>query len=367
MAAHRTFDVIGNDLEQGIAGVVAKAVVDAFEVVDVEKHHREHAAFGGFLAELLGKDLIEAAAVDQVGQGVVVGHLLQRHARLIKLAEQGVDPAQVVFLVLQFLVEQRRADRAAQNQQDDQRDRQAQLQLAGIDGRRGQAAFGQHQLQGCHSREMHAENARAEYQRRAVFEQLMSHATAFAQVTGYPQRGETGADGDRDRQRKQGRFVVRSGARLHGGHTHVMHAGDAEADEQCGFQVEHQAWLRMAQRVHRQPRGEQGDQQGKQGDRQVVLDFNRRLKGEHADEMHGPDAAGQAGGAYPAPQSLGTRVVGVGNPLGHIEGGKTRSASNQIGHQHQQGIMCAIKNDLPALRQLGNELQTKPLHSTPRL
>ncbi len=48
---------------------------------------------------------------------IVVRHLLQRHARLVQLAEQRVDPLQVAILVLQLLVRQRRADAAADDQQ----------------------------------------------------------------------------------------------------------------------------------------------------------------------------------------------------------------------------------------------------------
>ncbi|MNI32229.1 hypothetical protein D3C73_861350 [compost metagenome] len=104
LAAHRTLDVAGHDREQFIAGIMAQAVVDTLEVVQVEEHHRKHAAFRGLLEQFLGENLVEAAAVDQTGQGVVVRCVLQRQACLIQLAQQCVDPLQVVLLVLQFLV-----------------------------------------------------------------------------------------------------------------------------------------------------------------------------------------------------------------------------------------------------------------------
>ncbi|MNP67588.1 hypothetical protein D3C76_1634380 [compost metagenome] len=78
----------GEHLEQFIAGVVTEAVVDPLEMVDVEEQHGEHAAPVVFCAKSLGEQLVETAAVDQVGQGIVVRHLLQGHARLIQLAEQ---------------------------------------------------------------------------------------------------------------------------------------------------------------------------------------------------------------------------------------------------------------------------------------
>ncbi|MNE38181.1 hypothetical protein D3C80_1320700 [compost metagenome] len=104
LAPGRRLDIAGNDLEQFVASVMTKAVVDALEVVDVEEHDRQHALVGGLFDQSLGKNLVEAAAVDQVGQGIVMGRLLQRYPGLIQLTEQQVDPAQVMLLALQLLV-----------------------------------------------------------------------------------------------------------------------------------------------------------------------------------------------------------------------------------------------------------------------
>ncbi|MCY1421735.1 hypothetical protein D9M71_373990 [compost metagenome] len=87
MGAHRALDVPGEHLEQFIASIVAEAVVDALEMIDVEEQDGEHAACLGALQKLLGEQLVESTTVDQVGQGVVVRHLLQGHARLVQLAE----------------------------------------------------------------------------------------------------------------------------------------------------------------------------------------------------------------------------------------------------------------------------------------
>ncbi|MNM82844.1 hypothetical protein D3C81_948870 [compost metagenome] len=86
MTANRALDVPGKHFEQFVTGIVAKAVVDPLEMVDVQEHDRQHPAFVGFLDEFFSEDLVEPAAVDQVGQRIVVRQLLQRHARLVKLA-----------------------------------------------------------------------------------------------------------------------------------------------------------------------------------------------------------------------------------------------------------------------------------------
>ncbi|MNT34884.1 hypothetical protein D3C72_1708850 [compost metagenome] len=129
MATGRTLDVAGDDFQQLVASIMAQAVVDALEVIDIQKHDRQHAAMGAFLDEFFGEDLIEAATVDQVGQGIVVRHLLQRHACLIQLAEQCVDPAQVVFFVLQLFVGQGRADATAGHQQGNDGNGQPKLHV----------------------------------------------------------------------------------------------------------------------------------------------------------------------------------------------------------------------------------------------
>ena len=104
-----------------------EAVIDALEVINIEEYHGHHAVGGGFFGELLRKNLVEPSAIEQAGQGVVMGYLLQRGASLVQLAEQCIDPAQVTFLVLQFLVGQSGADAAADHQQGDDGHRQAQL------------------------------------------------------------------------------------------------------------------------------------------------------------------------------------------------------------------------------------------------
>ena len=119
----------GQYLEQFVARIMAQAVVDPLEMVNVEEQDGKHATFMGFLDELLGEDLIETASVDQAGQGIVVRDLLQGNACLVELAEQRVHPLQVMILFLQFLVRQGRADAAANDEQRHDCDSHPQLQV----------------------------------------------------------------------------------------------------------------------------------------------------------------------------------------------------------------------------------------------
>ncbi|MNL37732.1 hypothetical protein D3C87_1598930 [compost metagenome] len=151
---------------------------------------------------------------------------------------------------------------------------------------------------------MHADDAGPEHQAGAVLEPLMKSPCAIAQVSRQQQRRQTGTDGDHDREAEQQRLIVGLSLRTQCRHAHVMHGGDAQADTDGGPEALRQAQLRTAEGVHRQPRSEQGDQQGNEGDGQVVMNSDRRLERQHADEVHGPDSTREAAGADPAPESL---------------------------------------------------------------
>ncbi len=76
---------LGHGLEHGVAGVVAKGVVDLFEAVQVDQHHR-HPALARGLPEGLGKLLDEQCPVGQARQGVVLGLVLADGGLLAQLS-----------------------------------------------------------------------------------------------------------------------------------------------------------------------------------------------------------------------------------------------------------------------------------------
>ncbi|MNO80424.1 hypothetical protein D3C76_716310 [compost metagenome] len=180
-------------------------------------------------------------------------HLLQGHARLVQLAEQRVDPQQVAVLVLQLLVRQRRADATADDQQGHDGDRQAQLQMVVFTRLGQQAAVWQDQGEGGHAGEMQGEDACSQHQAAAAFEQLIEQSLTRAQIAGQQQRRQTGADGDHDRKDEQPRMVISRRLRTHGGHAHVMHGGDAQADDDRRLAALAEIQGGQAEGVHRQP------------------------------------------------------------------------------------------------------------------
>ena len=63
--------------DQVVAGVVAEAVVDRLEAVDVDDHHRPLAPVAGAEGDVAVELGAEAAAVEQAGQRVVIGEVAQ--------------------------------------------------------------------------------------------------------------------------------------------------------------------------------------------------------------------------------------------------------------------------------------------------
>ena len=77
VARTRSRRICGDLADQVVAGVVAEAVVDLLEAVDVDDHHRALAAVAGAEGDVLVELGAEAAAVEQPGQRVVVGQVAQ--------------------------------------------------------------------------------------------------------------------------------------------------------------------------------------------------------------------------------------------------------------------------------------------------
>ncbi|MNE48055.1 hypothetical protein D3C80_1424960 [compost metagenome] len=89
------------------------------------------------------------------------------------------------------------------------------------------------------------------------------------------------------------------------------------------------------------------------------------LECQHADEVHGPDTAGEAAGAEHAPLALRRGLFAMGLALGHVQGRKAPRAGHGIGEQYQEGFMATIDDDSSGCRKIGEQLQTQPFHCVP--
>ena len=75
--AHATRQALGDFLQQQVAGTVAEGVVDALEVVQVEKHQRQQLIVSPRQAQQQVELLGEQPAIGESGQAVEVGQLTQ--------------------------------------------------------------------------------------------------------------------------------------------------------------------------------------------------------------------------------------------------------------------------------------------------
>ena len=77
----------GDRLEQVVAGSVAELIVDRFEVIQIEQQQRPAATIAGRRLDLLCQCLLEAPAVEQCRQIVMVDEVLETRLELLALGD----------------------------------------------------------------------------------------------------------------------------------------------------------------------------------------------------------------------------------------------------------------------------------------
>jgi len=84
-----------------------------------------------------------------------------------------------------------------------------------------------------------------------------------------------------------------------------VHAGDADSHQQSAAQQPAQAQSAMADRVERKARHDGRDKERQQRDGYIERHRNRQLEGQHADEVHRPDAGPHGESAAEQPVARG--------------------------------------------------------------
>jgi len=120
-------------------------------------------------------------------------------------------------------------------------------------------------------------------------------------------------------------------------------AADADAGGRAGQRVLRHAEAIAAEQMHHHIRHGHGDQQRKQGDAMVVADVQWRAEGQHADEVHRPDAATQSERADPTPQVAAARAAAAADPLGQRQCGERGRAGDQVGENDQQRVVTVAE------------------------
>ena len=97
--ADAAFQAGGDHLQHGIAEGVAERIVDVLEVVEVEKQQRTAQVVALEQGNLLAQAVHQQGAIGQVGQGVVVGQVLDLCLGLLEVADVAGDQQQAVLLI----------------------------------------------------------------------------------------------------------------------------------------------------------------------------------------------------------------------------------------------------------------------------
>ncbi|MNU54781.1 hypothetical protein D3C71_438400 [compost metagenome] len=196
---------------------------------------------------------------------------------------------------------------------------------------------------GQHACVVHSGNGQAHH--HAAEQQGCQRAQALAhgaQAEAYPQRQHGQGDGHQQRQGEQPGLVAQGQRRLHGGHAAVMHGTDAHADEHAAHHQLPPVDARTRQQVQRHPRSGHAGQHRQQGQARVEGHACADIEGQHADEVHRPDAAAERDGARDDGRLALKAALAAARHAGDLQGHERGKDGDTDGKQHQPRIVRAI-------------------------
>ncbi|OEZ52482.1 hypothetical protein DUGA6_61160 [Duganella sp. HH105] len=273
-------------------------------------------------ADIAADDLVAAPAEDAFGRGVE----FMDHAGAVDGddavdggGEQGAHPGfALAFLAEQFAVAQQAVGRHDEDGDGDgdQRDGQRQEGAALFGGAAGLRLAGE--ARGRHAGVVHAGDGAAHDGGADRAQHAGRQAGVQAQAEAHPQRQRGQHHGHHDGQAEHQRIVVQRERHAHRGHAGVVHGADAGADQQAAEQQRAGAELAAADDGQGDAGRGQAGQHGQHGDDVVVVDRRAQVERQHADEVHGPDAAAQrqaAGAQHDGAQAAALAGLGLGDHL----------------------------------------------------
>ncbi|MNS67449.1 hypothetical protein D3C72_1007030 [compost metagenome] len=304
-------DALGQVDQQGIARVVAVGVVHRLETVQVKEQHGEIALAPARALDGLLHAVFQQDAVGQLGQRVVQGQL---HQFFIGFSQ---GRGQRRRARLQPVVQHRHHQRNRQHAQGDggHGDGQPACRNPAV-GRHADAAGGEGG--GFHARVMHADNGNAHDHRRQRPRQ--GHArSVVAQPVGNPQRGARGDHRNHDGQRKPLRVVDDAGRHAHGGHAQVVHRGDPGPHQQRAAEQSAPRQFVLAHDPQRKGRAADGDGQRQYRQGQVIAHRDGQIEGQHAHKVHRPDPDAHGERAARQPIARRRQPVRGPHAVGHAQ------------------------------------------------
>ncbi|MDT4864956.1 hypothetical protein FQZ97_997330 [compost metagenome] len=125
-----------------------------------------------------------------------------------------------------------------------------------------------------------------------------------------------------------------------------MHGADARAHGQRATEELPERLFGLAHQPQGESRDEHGDQQRQQGQWQVVAQGDGQAEGEHADEVHRPDADAHGDGTTADPQHR-AKSLAAGHPPGQVQRRVGREDGHQQGNENEGVVVAAREHEEP--------------------
>ncbi len=183
-----------------------------------------------------------------------------------------------------------------------------------------------------------------------------------AQPEAHPQRQHGHACRHDHRQQHAPGVVEHRGPGLGRRHADVVHGANAQPHEHAAAHQRLRGQLRPHHQRQRQPGRQHAGQHGQRGDPGVVVAKGAGHEGQHADEVHGPDARAQAEGAREHAHAAYARRRGIARQPGNLHGHHRRGH----GHQHRQRHQARMQPLEPLrMRRPAEHENLVPAHGAP--
>ncbi len=194
-----------------------------------------------------------------------------------------------------------------------------------------------------HRRVMHAGNGEA-HERRGQRRRGKARGNRAVEAEADAERDEGQAYRDHDRHGDQPGIVAQQCLGLHCRHSGIVHQADAGAHQHAADRQPLEPGIgARADRVQRDAAGQHaGDHRQHSPDRRVGHAAGQR-EGEHANEMHAPDAAAHRHRAGARPCPLGAARIGRHDAPGDRQGNERRQRGDDDGEHDQPGVVGAAK------------------------
>lgn len=168
--------------------------------------------------------------------------------------------------------------------------------------------------------------------------------TAELLQPGADHQGEIGqANRHHHRQPHDAHVIAQQRGRLHRRHAGIMHRADARAHQERG---DEEQLLRRpvlaAEHEQRHAAGQHPRQDGDEREHKTVVDPARQGKGQHADEMHRPDAAAHHDGADGGPDQARRPGRSGDNAVGHRQSHIHRQHRDTDRQGHERKVVGAL-------------------------